>query len=802
VQHDPPGTRERSARLNIATQNGDGQAQPAAIGSLYRSATQYPEAVQPVIEDLAAVLRRAKEQSSLQQSLVLQSQRLRNWEPEDSILDSISPAHKMGANMRASKRVPPFTLMTPSPPPDRQFDTNPDSNLNRPDSAIAAGPTDLVTAVNFAFQVQDLNGGNVVSMGFNSLFPNDPTKSIGDPRLSYDQATGRFIMSVLGFDYPGQKGPNDTGDSWADVAVSATSDPRGAWNKYTFHVFRNGKEQMDFDSLGYDGTAIYLTARMRDFSNMTQFSGNRILILDKAKALAGQALSPIIIDDLQLPGGGSAEIIKPAEPGEPVTASSPAYFLCTQGNNAVAVYKLADPLGAHNFTSVAVVIPTWAKAGDAPQPGGPPALGQEAGTPLHKTVIRNNVIWSCQSPSATGNANERAGVVVYRFDVSGATPTLLGSDSISDPSLWFYLPAVVPDVSGNAIVVFAGSDATHFPSIYHARFVAAMGDFEAPVVTAAGTTSFNAMEKPGPQPQSEEAWGDYLDAALDVASGSVEVWVHGELPATATTWKMHAARIPATVCSTITCPPDVMQSNDPDQCQAKVTYPPPMVSGPCTPVCSPPSGSFFPVGMTTVTCTEESASCMFKVTVNDTQKPAINCPPDITVTLPASCPIAANAPVNFTVMATDNCSGVTFSCKNQNNQTVTSGQSFPLGTTTVTCTATDASGNTSMCSFNVSVFSFCLQDETNPGNRVLVNAQSGEYSFFCNGVPIANGKGTLNAKACIGSIEHNKGDRRVYIEWDTAGQGGKGAGTAIVQLGPNNTKCQITDKSMSNNGCS
>jgi len=52
----------------------------------------------------------------------------------------------------------------------------------------------------------------------------------------------------------------------------------------------------------------------------------------------------------------------------------------------------------------------------------------------------------------------------------------------------------------------------------------------------------------------------------------------------------------------------------------------------------------------------------------------------------------------------------------------------------------------------------------------------------------------------MGSIENNKADRRVFIEWDTIAQG-KGAGTAIVQLGPNNTKCQITDKDMTNNSC-
>jgi hypothetical protein len=40
----------------------------------------------------------------------------------------------------------------------------------------------------------------------------------------------------------------------------------------------------------------------------------------------------------------------------------------------------------------------------------------------------------------------------------------------------------------------------------------------------------------------------------------------------------------------------------------------------------------------------------------------------------------------------------------------------------------------------------------------------------------------------------------VQINWDTSAEG-TGAGTAILQLGPNNTRCQITDKNMSNNTC-
>jgi hypothetical protein len=257
------------------------------------------------------------------------------------------------------------------------------------------------------------------------------------------------------------------------------------------------------------------------------------------------------------------------------------------------------------------------------------------------------------------------------------------------------------------------------------------------------------------------------------------------------------------VC-TITCPANVTQSNDPNQCGAVVNYPPPTAVSCGTVTCSPASGSFFPVGTTTVTCTtQQPQSCSFTVTVNDTQKPTITCPADINAAAPASCPIATSAPaVNFTVTASDNCPGVTVVCKDQNNQVVTSGQPFPVGTTTVTCTATDASGNTSSCSFNINTFSFCLQDDTSAGNVVLVNAQTGDYFFCCGGVPIASGRGTLTTRGCIGSIDHIKGNRKVHIEWDTAAINNTGAGTASVQKSPSGSVvCQITDKNMSNNTC-
>ena len=80
------------------------------------------------------------------------------------------------------------------------------------------------------------------------------------------------------------------------------------------------------------------------------------------------------------------------------------------------------------------------------------------------------------------------------------------------------------------------------------------------------------------------------------------------------------------------------------------------------------------------------------VTVKDTTTPQIACPANITV------PPNVNllVPVTFTVTATDNCDPApVVTCS------PASRSGFAVGTTTVNCTATDASGNKSVCSFTV-----------------------------------------------------------------------------------------------------
>ena len=100
----------------------------------------------------------------------------------------------------------------------------------------------------------------------------------------------------------------------------------------------------------------------------------------------------------------------------------------------------------------------------------------------------------------------------------------------------------------------------------------------------------------------------------------------------------------------------------------------------------------------TLTVTATSAGCaesyVTKIIRYDTRPPEIRCPPDIIT----PCVNTNQLPVTFDVTATNHCSGgVTTVC------TPASGSMFPAGTTLVTCSAEDACGNRSTCSFNVTV---------------------------------------------------------------------------------------------------
>jgi hypothetical protein len=151
---------------------------------------------------------------------------------------------------------------------------------------------------------------------------------------------------------------------------------------------------------------------------------------------------------------------------------------------------------------------------------------------------------------------------------------------------------------------------------------------------------------------------------------------------------------------TIKCPSNIVVNAcpTPTGCGAFVTYPAPMASdnsGSVSVVCVPPSGSFFPCGTTPVICTATDRCglkdvCEFTVTVNPNgTPPQIQCPADITV---ETC--SNSAVVTFSPFVSP--AGTLVICNPP------SGSSFPIGTTSVLCIASNGCGQIE-CTFKVTV---------------------------------------------------------------------------------------------------
>ncbi|NWK06803.1 HYR domain-containing protein, partial [Marine Group I thaumarchaeote] len=225
--------------------------------------------------------------------------------------------------------------------------------------------------------------------------------------------------------------------------------------------------------------------------------------------------------------------------------------------------------------------------------------------------------------------------------------------------------------------------------------------------------------------------------------------------------------------------------------------------------CSPASNSLFPVGTTTVTCTVADAAgnvqtLSFTVIVAletsaDTFPPEIRTPAEMRdfifdgsgskiVTFTSGvildpCPSMACSSVN--VSAYDNV-GVTSgpTC------TPESGYNFPLGTTTVTCTATDAAGNVGTASFPVIIDQYNNPDPnppvvTPPSNIIVQTTnQQGTIVTFSNGTATDNVgiTGGPNCEPISGSMFPIGVTTVTCVAYDTSSNVGTASFTVTVNL--------------------
>ena len=177
--------------------------------------------------------------------------------------------------------------------------------------------------------------------------------------------------------------------------------------------------------------------------------------------------------------------------------------------------------------------------------------------------------------------------------------------------------------------------------------------------------------------------------------------------------------------------------------------------------CAPAPGTAFPVGTSTVTCSATDShgnvgTQGFDIVVTDTTGPAVTVPGMTT----AEATSPDGAPVGFAVTANDLVDGpVVPTCS------PTSGSVFAVGTTTVSCTATDAHGNVSTAGFPVNVASAGDQLGVVRDKVATFHLRNRKLLTRIDGTIGAVGRSNLRCRALIGLRQDIIGSIRQEMTW-------------------------------------
>jgi len=421
----------------------------------------------------------------------------------------------------ASERTGPApqvaTGSEPSPVPIRRSSTFTgfqglvnDLTLSRdvipPDTMGAAGPDHLVSILNSEFAVFSkagtlLSSSRVTLQEFWSSLGTDPGEPADfpfDPKILYDQHSGRFVAVTLDCTVA----PH----SWVLVAVSTTSDPTGQWDKFAIDAdLDNGVVQSgnsaDYPGLGVDASNIYITANMFDNSDNAQYA--KVWVIPKAQDLSGA--SPVTWFEFRDPEPFRFSV----QPAHSFGSAPAEYFLFEGSGSSLRLARIDNVAGNPLWhASVAVPITPYTLNGNltgAPQQGDPGRI-DTADTRILNAVYRNGAVWGTHHVGV--GSSGKTEVAWYRIDA--ATGKVVSQGRVSDASLWYYYPSIAVNKDNVAALGFSGSSTAKFASTFYTLVWPSTGLADTVTLLKAGEAAYTKTLG-GPSIR----WGDFSATTVD-----------------------------------------------------------------------------------------------------------------------------------------------------------------------------------------------------------------------------------------------------------------------------------------------
>ncbi|HEY6096970.1 MAG TPA: hypothetical protein VIU83_02855, partial [Candidatus Deferrimicrobium sp.] len=380
----------------------------------------------------------------------------------------------------------------------------PGADVIPPDTMGAAGPSHLVSLLNSDFGVFDKAGNPLQSVGMQAFWSSlgtgagQPAHSPFDPRILYDQHSGRFVAMTLG-------GTSNT-DSWLMIAVSPPSGPTGAWDKWAIDADLDNNVQQfnnsaDFPGLGVDAFNVYVTANMFSGTGVGQYS--KVWVIPKTQLLAGS--NPITWFEFRDPPGSDFTM----QPAHTFGTAAAEYFLFEGLTNRLGVAWMDDVSGTPVWHApLQVPVTPYTSASALP---GAPQFGIDctihtSDTRLLNAVYRNGSVWTTHHLAVNGKTE----VAWYR--INPGTGTVESQGRINDPNRWYYYPSIAVNKDNVAAIGFSGSWAAEFVGGYYTVVQPSTGAAESVTRLKAGEALYFKIFS-----GTENRWGDFSATTVDPA---------------------------------------------------------------------------------------------------------------------------------------------------------------------------------------------------------------------------------------------------------------------------------------------
>lgn len=450
------------------------------------------------------------------------------------------------------------------------------------DSTVAVGPDHVVQLANLVMRITNRAGvlsGSDVAVPDLFLLPAGYFDR--QPRVVYDSLHGRFVITETTWNCDINAFPGDTalfGHGFADLAVSRTSDPNGAWDLYywgyTDQVPADPSIGTSTDKLAISSNLSAMThgdgglsdGSCANPSSLTALGGDA-LVVSWADAVAHKTHTPLAdeyfsdLTDTSLGGvlGLRAALQEPAtsptlylvgraETAGSVSGQLPQDVIVTALSGIPAAPTQVFVSGSWNLTKDSIVAPF----GDPPaphQPGSPATIVNAVdGYPQDALWQAGKLTWATTYPCTPGgDSSARDCVRVTQVDTSLASvsvdPTEAQDVTVARNGFDTYQPGLGISGDGTLELVYSQSSlGSDYPSSWqqYQRPADPANNLSAPVLLSAGTNTY-----PG------TAWGTYVGLGQDPRIASA-VWQANAFSLGAAYWSTFVDQLGVPTGSTFT----------------------------------------------------------------------------------------------------------------------------------------------------------------------------------------------------------------------------------------------------------